>query len=131
MSTPSIPAGHFMSVGNRVESTWNPGRLGTVIRDLGDRVVLVDWDDSDVPTACDDDNLDPAPPAAIGRGMQAHVRVNMPDHLDDLLRRTGGEYPVSGDLSRTRFTLWKQFRFPSVWKSAGVGKPFHPADARR
>lgn len=64
MFAPSIPAGHFMSVGNRVESSWVTGRLGTVTRDLGDRYVLVDWDDLDVDTVCNEDDLEPAPPAA-------------------------------------------------------------------
>lgn len=67
-----IPASHFMAVGKRVESSWAPGIFGTVIRDLGDRFVLVAWDNNHVDTACNEDDLEPAPaltapkPLAIG-----------------------------------------------------------------
>lgn len=58
--------------------------------------------------------------ASTGRGMQAQVNIKSADELDRVLRYTGGEYPVSGDLSRVKFTLWRSFQLPSVWAARGV-----------
>lgn len=55
-----------------------------------------------------------------GRGMQAQTRVDDVQDLGNVLRFTGGEYPVSGDESRKRFTLWAEFSHRSIWGMKGV-----------
>lgn len=59
-------------------------------------------------------------PSITGRGMQAQVNVNRPDELQSVLKYTGGEYPVSGDLSRVKFLRWAEFQHRSVWAAKGV-----------
>lgn len=51
---------HFLALGRRVENAWT-GETGTVVPcpAVLTGEVLVEWDDSDVPTLCWPDDLEP------------------------------------------------------------------------
>ena len=59
MTNNTYPASHFMAVGKHVESAYEEGRTGTVVKDLGDGTVLVDWLGYSLKTVCTPFDLEP------------------------------------------------------------------------